>query len=377
MNKKEFLKKYNNYSHGYVIEVFKDDKDIEFVFGDRIVIPKREKTTSDTLYDIASITKVFTSVLVYMAYEEGKIDLNSNVFDIDNNFVNLKSVKVIDLLSHNKNIWTCGYLGNVNSKEEFYNVLYTAYVKEDIPKYADINYIILSTLLEKIYGISFKKLCINKIFNILGLKSATFDPDGSICASNNYEHKDGKIIDEVTPGLIHDTKGRVAKKYGIYLGNASIFITGKDLLKFLKSFFNNSLLRNDTINLMLKHRDIDCLNYKILKKLSHKTEINEMYREAVNNNSEYEAIKTINNMGTSYRSSINEMNIIPDNASNNSIAFSGYTGVKFLIDFDKKTILVIMCNSVHNSILNRKERRVIARNLINYCYDSLVLEKNI
>ena len=189
MNKKEFLKKYNNYSHGYVIEVFKDDKDIEFVFGDRIVIPKREKTTSDTLYDIASITKVFTSVLVYMAYEEGKIDLNSNVFDIDNNFVNLKSVKVIDLLSHNKNIWTCGYLGNVNSKEEFYNVLYTAYVKEDIPKYADINYIILSTLLEKIYGISFKKLCINKIFNILGLKSATFDPDGSICASNNYEHK--------------------------------------------------------------------------------------------------------------------------------------------------------------------------------------------
>ena len=53
MNKKEFLKKYNNYSHGYVIEVFKDDKDIEFVFGDRIVIPKREKTTSDTLYDIA------------------------------------------------------------------------------------------------------------------------------------------------------------------------------------------------------------------------------------------------------------------------------------------------------------------------------------
>ena len=62
MNKKEFLKKYNNYSHGYVIEVFKDDKDIEFVFGDRIVIPKREKTTSDTLYDIAS--GVFATIML-------------------------------------------------------------------------------------------------------------------------------------------------------------------------------------------------------------------------------------------------------------------------------------------------------------------------
>ena len=75
-----------------------------------------------TIRTIGTESPVFTAVLVYMSYEEGKIDLNKSIYDIDNNFVNLKDVKVIDLLSHNQNIWTNGYLGSVSSKEEFYDI---------------------------------------------------------------------------------------------------------------------------------------------------------------------------------------------------------------------------------------------------------------
>lgn len=372
MNEKDLFEKYGSYSKGYVIDIFKDGKEEEYVFGDKMVNPKKIRTTSDTLYDIASITKVFTSVLVYMAYEEGKLDLNSTIYEIDNNFINLKNIKVVDLLSHNQNIWTQGYLGSVNSKKEFYNVLYTAYVKESIPTYLDVHYIILSVLLERIYGISFKQICTSKIFNKLGLVSATFDPNKELCASNNYECRNGSIIDYIEPGMIHDTKGRVAKKYGIYLGNASIFITGKDLLKFLKSFFDYSLLKKDTINFMLKHRNNDSLNYQLLKQYSNKNTINEMYKEIVEKNSEFEAIKTINNMGVAYRNTIDGMSIIPNNASDNTIAFSGYTGPFFLIDFDNKTILVIMCNAVHDNLLNRKQRRKLEKDLVNYCYNKLI-----
>ena len=85
MNEKDLFEKYGSYSKGYVIDIFKDGKEEEYVFGDKMVNPKKIRTTSDTVYDIASITKVFTSVLVYMAYEEGKLEDHSNNNDLTEN----------------------------------------------------------------------------------------------------------------------------------------------------------------------------------------------------------------------------------------------------------------------------------------------------
>jgi len=193
MNAKEFIENigFKNYlkmhSPGYVIEIFKNNKKYEIVIGNRLTKPIIEKVTSETLYDIASLTKVFTSVLCYMAYEEQLLDLNGSIYSVDNNFLKLKEVTVLDLLSHNQNVWTSGYLGSANSKEEFYKILYTAHVKENIPTYVDNHYIILGVLLEKIYGMSYERLCQEKIFSVLDMKNTTFNPDYNLCASNNYE----------------------------------------------------------------------------------------------------------------------------------------------------------------------------------------------
>ena len=123
---------------------------------------------------------------------------------------------------------------------------------------------------------------------------------------------------------------------------------------------------------MLEHRDNDALNYQFLKEYSNKNSINEMYNEIILKNDEFVAIRSINNMGTTYRNIIKEMNIIPKNASDNTIVFSGYTGPTFLIDFDNKIIIVIMCNIVHCNSLTRKERRKIEINLIDECYNMFI-----
>ena len=142
----------NTHSPGYVIEIYKNGKSKELVYGNKALIPNKKMTTKDTLYDIASLTKVFTATLIYMAYEEKLININDYVYSIDSNFKNLKSIRIIDLLSHNQDIWTNGYLGNAKDKNEFYKILYSAYVKSNIPTYVDTHYIILSTILEKIYS---------------------------------------------------------------------------------------------------------------------------------------------------------------------------------------------------------------------------------
>ena len=372
MNNIDFKKYLAIHSPGYVIEIYKDNKSEEHIYGYKTITPNKEKVASNTLYDIASLTKVFTSTLIYMAYEEGLIKLDNNIYNIDNSFINLKETTILDLLSHNKNIWTDGYLGDAKNKEEFYKTLYSAYKKSDTPTYSDTDYIILSTILEKIYHKPFDIICQEKIFNPLNMTNTTFNPDNKRCASNNYEYKNNTVIDNITPGLIHDTKARIAKELGINLGNASIFTTGSDLLTFLKTFLDCSLLKKDTIEYMLKHRNTNEENYKFLKELHHETNINIMYDKLLNDN--YPDLpKTYNFMGVRYRNIIDKINDVPNNASDNSISFSGYTGPMFTIDFDKNIIVIIMCNVIHNSHLSRYVRKELTTEIMNKIFDNITL----
>lgn len=365
----EYLKKH---SPGYVIEIYNNNNRQEYVVGNRMTKPQIEKTTSDTLYDIASLAKTFTAVLTYMAYEENKIDLEEKIYNIDNNFVNLKEVKVIDLLSHNQNTWTNGYLGGATSKQEFFDILYSSYVKDNTPTYVDVHYIILGVLLEKIYNMSYEELCKQKIFNVLNMNNTVFNPNPNMCASNNYEHAPNGIVKDIYPGLTHDTKGRNAKQFGMNLGHASIFTTGKDLLTFLETFFNNKLLKKETIEFMLKHKDYNGDNYKKLKEATGEDDINKAYCIFKEKNANTLIPKTYNRMGARYRNIIEELNDVPNKASNNSISFSGYTGPMYTIDFDNKIIVVIMCNVIHNTELSRDERKSLTIEIMNKIFDDLL-----
>ena len=363
---------FEKHSPGYVIDIYNNGSRQEYVLGDRITNPNKEKATSETLYDIASLTKMFTGVLTYMAYEEGKIKLEDTIYSIDDNFINLKEVKIIDLLSHNQNIWTNGYLGSVNDKEEFYNILYSAYVKDNNPTYVDTHYIILAVVLEKIYNMSYEELCKTKIFNVLNMRNTTFNPDSNLCASNNFEHTSDKVIDDIYPGLIHDTKGRVAKRYGLNLGHASIFTTGKDMLTFLETFFNNKLLKKETIDFMLSHRNTNEDNYKKIVSLTNEKDVNKAYYELKKQDNSFSVPRTYNNMGTRYRNIIDSLNDVPNAASDNTISFSGYTCPMFSMDFDNKVIVLIMCNIIHNSKLNREERKALTVEIMNKIFDNIL-----
>lgn len=353
------------HSPGYVINVFCDGEEKEFVYGYRETRPQQLKCDSSTLYDIASLTKVYTATLIYIAQEEKKLSVYDFVTDIDARFSQLSQVRILDLLSHNQDIWTDGYLGNAHSKEEFYQILFSAYVKGTFPTYVDTHYIILSTLLETIYHQSFDKILEEKILNPLGLFHTTVYPSGNNIASNNYETLNGSVVDSNTPGQIHDTKARVAKSFGVTTGHASIFTTGHDLLLFLQSFLNCKLLSKETISFMLKHDNRNQKNYDILKKVvSNETDINKMYEIACKQDASFRAMRTYNYMGTRYRNDILQLNDVPLICSDETIVFSGFTGPSFLIDFKENVIIVVLCNVMHNTKLNRTERKKITENII-------------
>ncbi len=364
------LDKYSEvHSPGYVISIFKDNIKQEYVFGNRQVLPNTIKNNSDTLYDIASLTKVFTSTLIYMAVEEGKLTLDTTIFEINPNFINLKNVSVLDLLAHRLELYTDGYLGGAETKEEFDTILYSAFVKTTKPTYIDSHYIILGYLLETIYGVSYKELVQTKIFDRLDLESATFDPDPSLCASCNYE----KGIDQgIMVGEPHDTKARIARLFGVTTAHASIFINACDMMKFLRSFLDCTLLSKETVAIMKRHDDINLYNFNLLKDLTEVDDINKMYQAVKKIDPGYVICRTYNYMGTRYRNDVKIINDLPDAASDDAIVFSGYTGPLFVIDFTNQVIILVMCNLVHNSFMGRFERKCMTDEIVDMIYQKLL-----
>ena len=107
-------KNYKTHSPGYVIEIYNNGHEEEIVVGNRETKPFVKECNKDTLYDIASLTKTYTATLIYMAYEDGLLDINAYVKSIDERFCHLDKVTILDLLSHNQDIWTDGYIVCIN-----------------------------------------------------------------------------------------------------------------------------------------------------------------------------------------------------------------------------------------------------------------------
>ena len=113
--------------------------------------------------------------------------------------------------------------------------------------------------------------------------------------------------------------------------------------------------------------DIEVRGEIYMSKVSFES-LNELRKE----NPSYSLPRTYNNMGSRYRNNIKAMNDIPTKASNKSILFSGYTGPMYAIDFDNHIIVLVMCNIIHNSKLDRETRKSITVKIIDQIFNNIM-----
>ncbi len=340
----------------------------------------------DSLFDIASLTKTFTAILVHKAVERNLFSLNDTITAIDDRFSHLKNVTISDLLMHATDIWTDGYLGDAKSKEEFYHILFSSYVKENSRRYVDVHYMILATILEKIYGIPYREIVTRDIIKPLKLTHTKFEVGNQDkLVSCNYQMVDGKEVTGIV-NVPHDTKARIASKYDFTTGHAGIFTTASDFMKILISLMEQKeiLLKQETINRMLSHEDYGVylntciLNYakehaipmirtsdvQLLLKhlLSHIENPNDFLDKIV---------KPYNYAGMRYQNPYKEIVTIPFDTSEHTVIFSGYTGPIYLMDLEKQIIILVMTNVCHISTKDRKERLCAILHMIEELYEEI------
>ena len=66
---------------------------------DNKLVPSVSKMQEDTIFDLASITKLYTSISILKLVEKGLISLDDKITKYLPNFKNLKEVTIFDLLS--------------------------------------------------------------------------------------------------------------------------------------------------------------------------------------------------------------------------------------------------------------------------------------
>ena len=229
-------------------------------FGNRSLVPTIEKMTVDTIFDVASLTKVVaTTTSIMILVEQGKLRLNDTIgkFIADIDDPEAKKVTIQQLLTH-----TSGYRPDFDLGEKWTGRegMLAALKKEKLrnpPRtkfvYSDIGFIVLGEIAQRISGRRLVDLIREDHFPPLSMKMTMFRPrlasnlpspmqtapTENIRGQNSYlgasfegDEATGTIM---LRGLVHDP---TAYRMGGVAGHAGLFSTADDLARFCQMLLN-------------------------------------------------------------------------------------------------------------------------------------------
>ncbi|GAC1434719.1 MAG: hypothetical protein NVS1B11_04210 [Terriglobales bacterium] len=213
-------------------------------FGNRALEPRREPMTLDTVFDLASLTKVIaTTTAVMQLVTQGKVRLNDPVSKYIPEFAQngKEDITVRALLVHHSGL--AEDLDLTQPWEGRHNAFRMAYEQKPVSPpgskflYSDINFITLGAIVERVSGTTLDKYCTAHIFAPLKMTRTAFLPPAAwlpkIAPTQYDEHE------HMLRGVVHDPTSR---RMGGVAGHAGLFSTADDLSKFAQAQLNGSVV---------------------------------------------------------------------------------------------------------------------------------------
>jgi uncharacterized protein YbbC (DUF1343 family)/CubicO group peptidase (beta-lactamase class C family) len=209
-------------------------------YGERSLEPKRQPMTIDTIFDLASLTKVVaTTTAVMQLVEQGKVRLNDPVAKYLPEFAQngKEDITLRQLLTHYSGLEPDLDLKTQwEGKDTAYKMAFTeppAQAPGSSFVYSDINFIVLGALVERVSGETLDEYTRKHIFAPLKMTHTRFVPPASWrakIAPTQYDENEHMLW-----GVVHDP---TARRMGGVAGHAGLFSTGDDLAKFAQTLLN-------------------------------------------------------------------------------------------------------------------------------------------
>lgn len=282
-------------------------------------VPMRE----DTIFDMASISKLFTSIAVMQLVDEGTVDINTPVAAYLPEFATngKESITVQQLLTHvsglpaepEPSLWE-GY-PDIPSRRMA--VLHSTPVNPPGTEYtySDINLMALGFLVERLTGSSLDSVVQDKITTPLGMADTGYNPPPSaqerIAATEYTQDPPRGLI----RGQVHDEN---AWSLGGVAGHAGVFSTARDMATLGQTILNGGsysgeqILRADTVRDML-------------------TNYNQAFPDDAH--------------GLGFE--LNQMWYMGGLATPSSAGHTGFTGTSLVLDPRSRSVAVLLTNRVH------------------------------
>jgi CubicO group peptidase (beta-lactamase class C family) len=295
----------------------------EKAYGNRSVEPETEAMTPETVFDLASLTKVVaTAPSVMLLVQKGRLKLDDPVSKYLPAFgqAGKRKVTLRQLLVHYSGLpadlrqTKRRQLTSKNALSRIYQARLVAPPGQRFI-YSDLGFVVLGKVVEKVTGQSLARFAQENIFSPLGMASTGFLPRPEVIPNiaPTERLKEGGML----RGHVHDP---LASKLGGIAGDAGLFSTARDLARFCQMFLQRGsldgveILHPDTVALMTSPQSPD-----------GKPNIRGFGWDI---QSTYSSVKGSFFSATSY-------------------GHTGYTGTSLWIDPETQTFLIILTNRVH------------------------------
>jgi uncharacterized protein YbbC (DUF1343 family)/CubicO group peptidase (beta-lactamase class C family) len=213
-------------------------------FGERALEPRREPMTLDTIFDLASLTKVVaTTTAVMQLVQQGQIRVNEPVTKYIPEFGEngKEEITVRELLTHHSGLPASLDLSQPWEGRD--TALRMAYAEKPIYApgsrfvYSDVDFIVLGALVERVSQTPLNEYCEKNIFAPLKMTLTRFLPPAvrlpKIAPTQYDEH------DKMLRGVVHDP---TARRMGGVAGHAGLFSTADDLAKFAQALLSGTTI---------------------------------------------------------------------------------------------------------------------------------------
>ncbi|WP_203434242.1 serine hydrolase domain-containing protein [Jiangella asiatica] len=279
--------------------------------------------STDTIYDLASVSKLFTTIVVLQQVEAGRVDLDAPVADYLPAFAanGKQDITVRQLLTHTSGLvsWLPLWRDWPTPQARIDAVLATT--PADPPGttylYSDLNMITAGLVAEEVSGQPLDDLVAEGITGPLGMADTGYNPAPESLpriAATEYQAAPPRGI---VRGEVHDEN---AWSLGGVAGHAGLFSTAQDLARLAQAILNGGaydgerILRPTTVEAMLTNENTDFPG---------------------------------NAHGLGFE--LDQRWFMDALASPSSAGHTGYTGTSMVIDPQSRSFVILLTNRVHPS----------------------------
>lgn len=223
----------------------KDGVVMRGAWGRRAVLPAPEPMTPDTAFDLASLTKaVATATSIALLAEDGALTLDDrasrHLAELDR--PRTRAITLRQLLTHSAGLPTENRLADYNAGPEHALARLLAVDPEAKPgaryRYSDVGYLWLGEVVRRVAGKPLDAFARERIFAPLGMRETAFHVAPEVrarVAPTEPRETTGVMI----RGEAHDPR---AWRLGGVSGNAGLFSTADDLVRFARMMLSDGVL---------------------------------------------------------------------------------------------------------------------------------------